>query len=64
MKVLSAASKEEVLELAVETGLSFYDASYLHVAMGAGLTLATEDAKLSKVAQQLSIHTATLDVLA
>ena len=35
-----------VMEVAFESGLSFYDSSYLHVARSKGLTLVTEDTVL------------------
>ncbi len=61
MTMFSALSEEEVLAVAFETGMSFYDASYLLTAKNWGLTLATEDTRLSRVAQRLGISTVSLD---
>lgn len=40
-----------VLELSLETGLSAYDASYLHLAMSLGTSLASFDRRLRLAAQ-------------
>lgn len=40
------------LGLAEEEGLTFYDASYLKVAMDRGVALVTEDAKLRRAAKK------------
>lgn len=45
----------EIVELGATAGLSFYDASYLHGAMGKGLTLVTEDRQLIHAAERLSV---------
>ncbi len=45
----------ETLSLAVETGLTAYDASYLYLAQTLGLPLATFDRKLSSAAQARGI---------
>lgn len=41
---------EYVLEIVLSQGLSFYDASYLYMAVRDGLTLVTEDEALRKAA--------------
>ena len=48
MEVLKVVGEElgSVMEVAYESGLSFYDSSYLHVARSRGLTLVTEDTVL------------------
>jgi len=51
MEVVSIRGHEgEVLKLAVEEGLTFYDASYLYMAMARRLPLVTEDEALARVA--------------
>jgi predicted nucleic acid-binding protein len=40
-----------LVDLALETGLSIYDASYLHVARGCGLPLVTFDQRLRDAAE-------------
>jgi predicted nucleic acid-binding protein len=61
MTLLSMGGIASVLEVAAETDLSFYDASYLNAAKSFGLTLSTEDAKLARTAQRLGIRTSNLD---
>ena len=63
MTLLPALNVEEILELAMKTGLSFYDTSYLYTARREGLKLATEDTRLSKVAGDLGIITVTFEKL-
>jgi len=46
LKKLSIESLEEVLSLAAEKKLTFYDAAYLHVAEKQGLKLITEDREI------------------
>ena len=41
-----------VLDLALETGLTTYDASYLYLAQALGASLATFDQRLSRAAQE------------
>jgi predicted nucleic acid-binding protein len=43
----------DVLRLALETGLSTYDATYLHIARSQGLELITFDRRLREVSSQL-----------
>jgi len=52
MKRLKVESPLEVLKLAVEEGLTFYDASYLYMALKNGMILVTDDAYLRKVARK------------
>jgi predicted nucleic acid-binding protein len=44
----------ELLELALETKLTIYDAAYLHAARGLGCTLVTFDEKLARHARQIT----------
>lgn len=44
--------EEEILEIAMETGLTCYDASYIVVARMYGLKLVTEDRKLHEEARK------------
>ena len=46
----------KTLSLALDTGLTAYDASYLYLAQTLGMPLATFDRKLSSVAQARGIH--------
>ena len=46
----------KTLALAIETGLTAYDASYLYLAQTLGMPLATFDRKLSSAAQARGIH--------
>ncbi|NPA30807.1 MAG: type II toxin-antitoxin system VapC family toxin [Chloroflexi bacterium] len=46
---------QEILPLARETGLSVYDASYLHLALQRGVPLATQDRRLRQAAQARGI---------
>jgi predicted nucleic acid-binding protein len=54
LKQLTAFSTDDeieaILKAALDTGLSFYDASYYYVAKTRGLTLVTEDTQLIQVA--------------
>ncbi len=51
MPVQKATAWQEILPLARETGLSVYDASYLHLALQRGVPLATQDRRLRQAAQ-------------
>lgn len=42
---------DQIMELAIETHLTFYDAAYLYFAIKKGLTLVTNDKKLFRVAE-------------
>jgi len=50
-------------ELAARTGLTFYDASYLYVALREGLTLVTEDSELAEKAGELGVSVMTVEEL-
>jgi predicted nucleic acid-binding protein len=50
----------EVLKLAIEKGLTIYDASYLYIAKERGLTLVTEDERLIKKAIELGVKSMTV----
>ena len=52
MRCFKVESPLEVLKLAVEEGLTFYDASYLYTALKNGMILITDDAGLRKVARK------------
>jgi len=60
MTVLTVDDEPGVLRLAAATGLTFYDASYLHTAGRLGLILATEDARLAHAANDNSTSTTNL----
>jgi predicted nucleic acid-binding protein len=47
-------SPVELLQLALETNLTIYDAAYLQVARGLGCPLATFDEKLARHAQRIT----------
>jgi len=52
-----------ICELAMRTGLTFYDASYLYVALRNGLVLITEDIELAEKARALGVGVLTVDEL-
>ena len=52
-----------ICELAMRTGLTFYDASYLYVALRDGLVLITEDIELAEKARALGVGVLTVDEL-
>ncbi len=65
MNVLSIEGGEAaVTRTAVETGLTYYDASYIHVAVTLGFTLATEDKQLARAAKEAGTPTTCLEELA
>ena len=45
--------KQDILRIAVSKGVTVYDASYIAIAAKHGLTLVTEDQKLSRVARNV-----------
>ncbi len=51
-----AAGLHTVMELAVDTGLSFYDAIYLALAKKEGAQLATHDKKLKAIAKDCGVE--------
>jgi len=56
MKILSPSSYEkEIVELAVNSDLTVYDASYIILAMKNNLLLITEDKKLKRKAANMSM---------
>lgn len=61
MTIVSAPEEVEVIKVAVETSLSFYDASFLTAAKKMGLTLSTEDERLLKAANRLGVKTMRLE---
>ena len=58
MEVLKVDGEElgSVMEVAYESGLSFYDSSYLQVARSKGLTLVTEDTNLLRSASKYGVQ--------
>jgi predicted nucleic acid-binding protein len=61
LKVMGVVSVEHgpaVLDIAIEGGLTYYDASYIHAAVKNGLTLVTDDERLFSVAKRY-VSTAT-----
>jgi len=61
MAVLSIEGAEpDITRTAIETGLTYYDASYLHTATALGFILATEDKRLTNAAKQMGTATTNL----
>jgi len=52
LKKLEVGDPKEVLKIAVDEGLTFYDASYLHLAVKNNLTFVTDDDKLYRIAEK------------
>ncbi len=53
MRIISITGHEErVYQLALDEGLTVYDAAYLYMAMEKGLTLVTDDEKLLQKAEK------------
>jgi predicted nucleic acid-binding protein len=52
LEKLEVSEPEEVLKMAVNEGLTFYDASYLHLAVKNDLTLVTDDEMLYRIAEK------------
>ncbi len=48
MEVIDPSEWERILDLAVKTGITFYDASYVMVAMERDLPLITDDERLAR----------------
>jgi predicted nucleic acid-binding protein len=64
MTVLSIEDNEpDITRTAIDTGLTYYDASYLHTATALGLTLATEDKRLRETAKKTGTPTTSLNEL-
>lgn len=55
MEVLRPGMRENVYRIAVEAGVTYYDASFLHAARSHGEPLVSEDQKLSKAARSMNI---------
>ena len=47
---------QDVLKLAIDEGLTFYDASYLYVSRTLGLKLVSEDSDLRRYPQSISVE--------
>jgi predicted nucleic acid-binding protein len=62
-KIKSSEDFREVMKLATGLKLTFYDASYLHIANSKGLTLVTEDEELSEKARHINIKAMTVSEL-
>lgn len=61
MTVLTIEDAEaDIAQTAIDTGLTYYDASYLHTAAALGLTLATEDRRLNQAAKRTGTPTTSL----
>lgn len=55
LKVLSDPPADEVMKVAVDKGLTFYDASYVYSAEANNLTLVSEDKELIKKANAVPL---------
>ena len=55
LKVLSDPPADEVMKVAVDRGLTFYDASYVYSAEANNLTLVSEDKELIKKANAVPL---------
>ena len=62
-KIRSSKDFKGVMKHATRLKLTFYDASYLHVAKSKGLTLVTEDKELSEKAKRINIKAITVSEL-
>lgn len=71
-RILGSMVREEIrsgedfggtMRLATSLGLTFYDASYLHVAGSRGLTLVTEDGELRERAKRAGVKVITVGEL-
>ncbi|MBA7495485.1 hypothetical protein ES702_06072 [subsurface metagenome] len=62
-KIRSSKDFKGVMKHATRLKLTFYDASYLHVAKSKELTLVTEDKELSEKAKRINIKTITVSEL-
>lgn len=63
MSIESSKDFRETMKLALELKLTFYDASYLHIAKSHGLTLVTEDGELREKAKHVNIKAITISGL-
>ncbi len=57
MKKPKAENALEIIKIAVEEGITYYDASYIHAAIENNLVLVTDDEKLVKTGKK---HTETI----
>ncbi len=55
MEVLRPGMRENVYRIAAETGITYYDASFLHAARSHGEPLVSEDQELSTAARNMNI---------
>ncbi|WP_290597159.1 MULTISPECIES: type II toxin-antitoxin system VapC family toxin [unclassified Archaeoglobus] len=53
----------EIAELAIKENLTFYDASYLHVARVSNLKLVTEDSDLTKYPEAIRVSQLTKEIV-
>ena len=58
---ISELDVRKVIEIALESGLTFYDSSYLELAKELGAALATEDRELSRVAPEYGVEVLNLN---
>lgn len=61
--VVETANGPTTMDVARETGLTFYDASYLAVAKREALTLVTEDGALRDAAENHGVSTARIETI-
>ncbi len=52
LEKLETSEPEKALKIAINEGLTFYDASYLHLALENDLTLVTDDGRLYRIAEK------------
>lgn len=62
-KLTSKTDFKDAMKLAATLKLTFYDASYLHIAKSRKLTLVTEDMKLHEKAKHVNIESLTVTQL-
>ncbi len=61
MEILKIGIKKEVLKVAVDKNLSYYDASYLYASISMRDVLVTEDKKLLDIAVEFSMGAGRFD---
>ncbi len=61
MEILKIGIKKEVLKVAVDKNLSYYDASYLYASISMRDVLVTEDKKLLAIAVEFSMGAGRFD---
>jgi predicted nucleic acid-binding protein len=52
LEKLEMSEPEKAFKMAINEGLTFYDASYLHLAFENGLALVTDDERLYRIAEK------------